>query len=58
MRRCTRSRELGLEPIGEAGKRIEPDDARRIGNEVGELIDVVEVQPAVAVVDHVLDAAD
>ena len=47
-----------LEPVGQPRERIEAEHARRVGDEVRQRVDVVEVELAVAVVDQVLDAAD
>ena len=56
--RRARSDASRLEVVHEARPRVEADDVRRVGDEVRERVDVVEVRPAVAVVDQVLDAAD
>src|SRR5215207_3599015 len=47
-----------FEVVHQPHERIEPDDPWRIGHEVRQRVDVVEVVAAVAVVDEVLDAAD
>src|SRR6185436_7910283 len=49
---------LGLEPAHEPCERVEAHDPLRIGDEVGERVDVVVDVPAGAVVDQVFDAAD
>src|SRR6266480_3361056 len=46
-----------LEIVHQPRERIEAHHARRVGLEVRERVDVVEVETPVAVIDHVLDAA-
>jgi hypothetical protein len=48
---------LLLEKINQPGMRIETDDARRVGDEIRERVDVVIKQRAVAIVDDVFNAA-
>ena len=49
---------LGHQPVDECRERVEAHHALRVGDEVGERVDVVVDVPAGAVVDQVLDAAD
>ena len=51
-------RDLGFQIVDEAREWIEADHPWRIGDEVRERVDVVVIPFAVAVVDHVFDAAD
>src|SRR5206468_5281043 len=55
--RCT-ARNPGLQIVDEISPGIEADDVLRIGHEVRERVDVVEVVLAVSVVDEILNAAD
>ena len=48
---------LGHEVVGQPRERVEPDHARRVGDEVGERVDVVVDVPAGSRVDQVLDAS-
>ena len=50
--------QLPFEKIDQLDMRIEADDARGIGHEVRQRIDVVEDGSAVAVIYHVFHAAD
>ena len=47
-----------LDVVDEVRPRIEADHVPRVGDEVRQRVDVVEVVLAVAIVDEVLDAAD
>jgi hypothetical protein len=50
--------QLPLEKIDQAHIWIEADDARCVGHEVRQRVDVVEDGATVAVVDDLFDAAD
>src|SRR6476469_4769660 len=51
------AREL-LDVVHQSLERVEPDQPRRVGHEVRERVDVVEVDLAVALALQILDAAD
>ena len=49
---------LAFEEVDEPAERVEADDVGGVGDEVREGVDIVIDEAAVAVVDHVFDAAD
>src|SRR5450432_1227092 len=51
-------RGLPFQVVHEPDKGIEADDLGTVGDEVGESVDVIEVELAVAIVNDVLNAAD